>query len=173
VTNALGSVGAVWGVGGLISVLVYAITRISTRSVVVLSSDLGWHHWTVLLGCAAFMAYSEGYRGFHRSFSPRVIARARYLSTHPQPLRLLLAPLFCAGYFHATRQRLTVTYLLTAMITTLVFIVRQLPQPWRGLVGLSVVVGLTWGTLSIVVLAIESLRGRQPDATADVPASPA
>lgn len=170
-TNALGSIGAIWGVGGLISVLVYAITRICTRSVVALSHELGWHHWVVLLGCAVFMAYSEGYRGFHRSFSPRVIARAHYLAANPQPLRVLLAPLFCAGYFHATRQRLTVTYLLTAMITTLVFAVRQFPQPWRGLVGLSVVVGLTWGTLSIVLLAIESLRGRHPDATADVPVS--
>ena len=32
----------------------------------------------------------------------------------------------------------------------LIVSVRQLPQPWRGMVDAGVVVGLTWGVVSII-----------------------
>jgi hypothetical protein len=35
--------------------------------------------------------------------------------------------------------------------------VRLLPQPWRGIVDAGVVVGLTWGTISLVVFCIQAL----------------
>ena len=169
-----GRVGAIWGVGGVVLMLVYAIVRIGGRAVDALSYDLAWYHWAVLILFTVFMAYSEGYRGFHKSFSPRVVARARHLARNPRPLHVLLAPLFCMGCFHATRRRLIGTYTLTSIILLFVVVVRQLTQPWRGIIGAGVVVGLVWGTASIVAFVVLALTGQPAEQhSPEVPASPA
>ena len=57
------------------------------------------------------------------------------------------------GYFSATRERLIAIYALTAGIVVLIVIVHMLPQPWRAVLDIGVVLGLTWGivtTLSCV-----------------------
>jgi ascorbate-specific PTS system EIIC-type component UlaA len=41
--------------------------------------------------------------------------------------------------------------LLTVGIVTLVLAVRRIAQPWRGIIDLGVVLGLTWGIVSIAV----------------------
>jgi len=167
-----GRVGAVWGVGGIVAMLVYAIVRIGGRAIDALSYDLAWYHWAVLILNIVFMAYSEGYRGFHKAFSPRVVARARHLACNPRPFHVLLAPLFCMGYFHATRRRLIGTYALTSMILLFVVIIRQLEQPWRGIIGAGVVVGLVWGTASILSFVVLALNGQQAEQhSPEVPAS--
>ena len=65
----------------------------------------------------------------------------------------LLAPAFAMGWFYATRRRLLVSWILTVGIVTLVLIVHGMAQPWRGIVDAGVVVGLTWGMVSIVWIA--------------------
>jgi hypothetical protein len=118
---------------------------------------LGWHHWTLMLACVVFMAYSEGYKGFQLGFSPRVAARALYLRDHPTPMRSLAAPLFCMGFFHAQRRRLVISYSLTLAIIALIFLVRLLPQPWRGILDAGVVVGLAWGLVALLAFAVRAL----------------
>jgi FtsH-binding integral membrane protein len=115
------------------------------------------------------MAYSEGLMGFQRGFSPRVAARARYLRTHPQLHFVVLAPLFCMGFFHATRRRRIMSFALTAGIVALVLAVRLLPQPWRGIVDAGVVVGLAWGLLSLIVFSARALGGADFAASPEVP----
>ena len=96
------------------------------------------------------MLIGEGYRGFQKQFSPRVVARAKYLIENPTLVRVILAPLFCMGFFHATRKRIIVTYSLTIGIITLIVLIRYFTQqPVRGLIDLGVVGGLTWGLISI------------------------
>ena len=112
------------------------------------------------------MAWSEGYRGFQQSFSPRLVARAKYLIAHPRPANVLLAPLFCMGYFRTTRRRLISVYALTVFIVLLIIAVRWLPQPWRGIVDAGVVVGLTWGLISMGAFTLKAL------AAADYPYAP-
>lgn len=141
---------AAWGIGGVLALLVYAIVRLGIFAFVLFDIELGWHHVALLAANVAFMAYSEGYRGFHRAFAPRTVARARHLRDHPSTLRAVLAPLFCMGFFHATRRRLIGTYALTTMIIIFVAIARSLDQPWRGILDAGVVVGLAWGVISLL-----------------------
>jgi hypothetical protein len=153
----MGLIGALWGIGGITLVLTVAIYRLATRALQALSYDLEWHHWVALVLSVAVTAYAEGYRGFQLRFSPRTAARGRYLRDHPTPLRLVAAPLFCFGYFQATRQRILSAWGLTIGIVLLVGLVRLLPQPWRGIVDAGVVVGLAWGVASLIWFSVQAL----------------
>lgn len=136
---------ACWGVIGVTLFLLYPIQRLSSYTLE--AFDYSWSaiHWLALLVNIVFMAYSEGYQGFQKNFSPRVAARALYLSREAGLLNGLLAPVFCLGYFGTTRKRQISVLLLTLMIIMLIYMISQLPQPWRGIVDAGVVVGLTWG----------------------------
>jgi len=116
-----------------------------------------------------FMAWSEGYKGFQKAFSPRVVKRAYWLAEKPSPGLVLIAPIFVMGLVHATRKRLIASWILVIAITVLVWMVRHLDQPWRGAVDAGVVVGLTWGVLSIWILWYRAVLGSVPDIPADVP----
>ena len=113
-------------------------------------------HWSALAFSVIYMAYAEGYKGFHLGFAPRVVVRARYLAANPRPLHVLLAPLFCMGYIYATRKRQILSFALTAMIVCFVLVARMMPQPWRGILDAGVVVGLSLGVLSIAYFLIVS-----------------
>ncbi len=147
-----------WGLGGVLLLLGSALYRLTPLAVEALAMPLSAVHWAFLAVWLPFMAYSEGYRGFQLRFSPRVVARAWHLSRAPKPLHLLLGPLFCMGYFHASRRRKIASWALTLGIFGLVAAVRLLPQPWRGLVDLGVVLGLGWGVLAIGVYALRAVR---------------
>ncbi|MGF1483219.1 MAG: hypothetical protein ACFBZ8_02515 [Opitutales bacterium] len=157
----VGRLGAVWGVLGVFALIGSASWRLSLKALEAFNGDytLLWYHWVFLVPWLIFMGMSEGYRGFQQAFSPRVVARAKYLVSHPSPARVLLAPLFCMGFFHATRKRRIVAYCLTTGIILLVLIVSQLPQPWRGLVDAGVVLGLVWGLAAMLVFAFKALIG--------------
>ncbi|MCK6505487.1 hypothetical protein L6R53_19180 [Myxococcota bacterium] len=139
-----------WGIGGSVALLVDALRRLVPVAFEGLSADLSAPHLVFLAVWLPGMAWAEGYRGFHQRFAPRLVARALHLRDRPHPVRLLLAPAFCMGLFHATRRRVIATWALFAGIVALVLVVRELPQPWRGLVDLGVVVGLGIGTASIL-----------------------
>ncbi len=108
-----GMFAAVWGVGGAITLLGLAVVRMFSHCIEATHYPLNTVHWVALVAWTFFMAYSEGYRGFQRGYSPRVAARALYLRDHSTLLRLALAPLFCMGFFHAPlRRRITVIVLV-------------------------------------------------------------
>ena len=163
--------GSIWGLGGILAILAYAVFHLLGRSIEAFGYAWDWRHWALLILNTAFMAHSEGYMGFQKSFAPRVVARARVLDDRPSLLRLLLAPLFCIGYFHATRRRLLSIYTLTLGIGVLIVIFQYISQPWRGILDGGVVVGLTWGMTSIVVLAAKAWREPCTLASADLPDS--
>ena len=146
-----GLLGATWGVTGFSLILLDAINRLSRIALHALDSGLTGVQWLVLAAVVALMAYTEGYRGFQKSFSPRTAARAYYLYRNPEPLAVILAPLFCMGFFRATRRPLLVAWVGTCIIVTLVVVLHSAPQPWRGMVDAGVVVGLSWGLLSFLL----------------------
>lgn len=141
--------GFLWGVGGILLLLGFAVLRLGAVALEALSFPLDAVHWAALLAWTPYMIWAEGYKGFYRGFAPRVVARARHLAGHPRPLHVLLAPLYCMGYIHATRKRQLLSLSLTTMIVFFVLVVRMLPQPWRGIVDTGVVAGLVLGMLSI------------------------
>jgi hypothetical protein len=143
-------VGYFWGISGVLLILILAIYRLTPMAIALKDIPLGILHWLSLIFSVFYMAYAEGYKGFHLSFAPRVVIRADYLSKNPKFAHTLLAPLFCMGYIHATRKRQFLSYGLTLMIIGFVIIVKSLPQPWRGILDAGVVVGLTIGCFSIL-----------------------
>lgn len=144
----LGSAAAAWGAIGFSWMLIDAIVRLAALAATALAGGISALQWLVLVLIVGFMGYVEGYRGFQRSFSPRTAARVYYLLKHPGVLRTVLAPLFCMGFFEANRRPLLVAWVGTAMIIGLVVGLRFVPQPWRAMIDVGVVVGLSWGLLS-------------------------
>ena len=147
----------VWGLGGILAFLTYAVYRLAGKFLEALDFSFTGPQWLLLVVNTAFMAYSEGYKGFHKSFAPRVVARALTLRSQAAGLRVLLAPLFCMGYFHTTRRRLLGTYGLTIGIAVLIVLFQYLPQPWRGILDFGVVVGLSLGIASILLFIDRAL----------------
>ena len=133
-----------WGVGGVLALLANAIVRLSPIAAEALTMELGALHWAALAGWVVFMGYAEGWRGFHRRFSPRVVARAFHLGRRRPLGSALLAPEFYMSLFVG--------------ISALVVLVRMTPQPWRGIVDAGVVIGLGVGSLSIGWHVLRSLR---------------
>ena len=155
----LGSLAAIWGFSGILLLFGSAIYRLGLISLQMFSQSLSGYHWVALVCSLGFMGFAEGYRGFQCGFSPRVAARIHYLSRHVTPVRLLLAPLFCMGFFHVRRRRQIVTICLTLGIVVLVQLVHQLAQPWRGIVDAGVVLGLCWGMVSLILFTLKAFFG--------------
>ena len=167
----LGAIGAVWGVLGLCALLLWAIYRLSFYAVAAWEAPWAWWHWAFFAVWMIFMVYSEGYKGFQKGFSPRVVARAVHLSRHPVGWHVALAPLYCMGYIHATKKRRIVALSVTAGVVTLVLLVSHLPQPWHGIVDMGVVAGLIYGVAAILAFALQVVAGRPLDWPTDVPGS--
>ena len=153
VGNVLASL---WGAVGVVYILMKAIRRVipiamepfsKADGVVPLTNfQLGAYVLTCL-----FFAYAEGYKGFQLKFSPLVVARSFTLQPKTSPIHhLLLAPMYSMGLFHATKKRMIVSWSVTIGVATIVAAVKRMPYPWRNIVDAGVVVGLSWGTISIL-----------------------
>ena len=159
----------VWGIVGVLLLLAQAIYRLAPLAFELVDRELDAIELTILVGWCVFNGYAEGHRGFHKAFSPRVVARAVHLSTHPRPVYVAIAPLYVMGLVYATRKRLIVSWVLTLGIVAIVAFVRQLAQPWRGIIDAGVVIGLAWGVLSICYFVGRALAGRAMPVPPDVP----
>jgi hypothetical protein len=165
----LGIIGAIWGILGLSYIFGSALFRLYPYAQELCGTSFAWYHWAGLVLSLVFMGYAEGYKGFQLKFSPRAAARALYLKNNPTLVRVLFAPLFCIGFFHATRKRKIVAYSLTLMILVLIFSVRQLPQPWRGIVDAGVLLGLGWGLVSIWIFSAQAFFGKRFEVSPETP----
>ncbi len=166
-----GVVGAAWGALGVFALLVFAIYRLGERALAAFETGLSPGQWLAAAAVAVFMAYSEGYRAFQLKFSPRTAARILYIKDRPDGLRTLLAPLVAMGFIHATRGLMIKTYALTLGIVALVTLVRQVDQPWRGIINAGVVVGLAWGVISLVVSIVQAFTRADFETSPEVPTS--
>jgi hypothetical protein len=165
----LGRLGAAWGISGACLLILFAVYRLSEIAMNAFVTDLQWYHWLVLISNIVFMAYSEGYKGFQLAFAPRFAARARYLLNNPRLLHVLLAPLFCMGYFHTTRKRLIAAYGLFFGILVFILIFQQLSQPWRGILDVGVLVGLSWGLLSLLWFSCQAMVAKSFQYSPEMP----
>jgi hypothetical protein len=113
-----------------------------------------------------WFAYVEGYKGFQQKFSPLVVKRSFTLKPGTQGvswLHVVLAPIYSMGLIHATKKRKIVSWSVTLGVAAIVAAVKRLPYPWRNIVDAGVVVGLSWGSLSIVVSYLHSIvTGKVP-----------
>ena len=154
-------VGVPWAIVGVSALLLRAIIGLSPHAASAIESGLSAWQWTALVGFALFMLVAEGYRGFQKKFSPRTAARVKYLRDHPTLLRVLLAPVFAMGFFHANRKTRLTAYILTTSIIILVITVTFFcPDPWRGIIDFGVVLGLGWGLISFWIYTIKALTNK-------------
>ena len=150
--------------------LSWAIARLTQRAVEAYESGLSTTQWWITALIVAFMAYSEGYRGFQVRFSPRTAARIRYLRDRPSVLRTIFAPLFSMGFFHATTRLKITAYGMTSAIVVFVLLAHQLDQPWRGIVDSGVVIGLGWGVVTLIVYTVRALTRPTFEPSPETPA---
>lgn len=150
--------GVSWGLGGFLLLMASAFRRLVPMSAGAFDHELGAVHYAALIVWLVFMIYSEAYKGFHRAFAPRFGARLKHLYDHPSPLLVAFAPLYAMCYIHATRKRRIVVFSLTTGIILLIILIKQLPQPWRGIIDVGVVAGLFLGTLSVIHFTIRAFR---------------
>ena len=165
--NFLGAIATTWGIAGVLLPIGAAMVRLTRVGLDAFDYPLQTHHWAFFVVFLLFMLISEGYRGFQKSFAPRVAARARELQLDPRPLQVFLAPLVCMGFIYATPRRMLRSYGLAGAIVIFVLIVRQLAQPWRGLVDLGVAAGLFWGVVALVVCSFQAFTREPATASPD------
>ena len=161
--------GVFWGISGVLALLSFAIFRLSRVASGIFEIELSGIHWCALGLSVVFFGYTEGYKAFQKQFSPRVVARAWTLLSTNSLVRIILAPAFCMGYFGATRKRIIVSWVLTMGIIGLVLLVGALPQPWRAIVDIGVILALAWGMIAIVSYAVLAMKGHLPQIPTDVP----
>lgn len=156
----IGILGSIWGILGVSALLGCAIYRLSHWAFAAIQNGLSGFQWVLLVGWSLFMVVAEGYRGFQKKFSPRTAARIKYLRDRPDLVRSLLAPVFCMGFFHANKKTRIIAFCLTFGILILVMLVRICPQPWRGIIDFGVVLGLSYGLISLLYFTFQALTKR-------------
>lgn len=149
---------SVWGIGGVLLLLAFAVVRLSPKAFEALSNGLSWQQWLIAAGWCAYMIYSEGYKAFQLHFAPKVVHRGLQLSKRAPKWHKFLAPLFCMGHIGSSRRQAVIIWSATTGIIGLILLVRLLPQPWRGIADLGVVCGLSYG---IACVALEIFRVKQ------------
>jgi hypothetical protein len=94
--------------------------------------------------------WGEGVRALERRWVPGVLARAALLGPAAPLRHRLLAPLYAMSLVGAPRRTLARAWLGVVLIVLAVFVVRALPEPWRGIVDTAVALALLWGLIAIV-----------------------
>mmetsp|Transcript_38259 Transcript_38259/g.81665 ORF Transcript_38259/g.81665 Transcript_38259/m.81665 type:complete len:279 (+) Transcript_38259:218-1054(+) len=145
---------SLWGASGVVYILAKAIKRVLPIALEPFIKGEGvpltqFQLAAYLITCVWF-AYVEGYKGFQLKFSPLVVSRSFTLGFSSPIHHLLLAPLYSMALFHATKKRMIVSWSVSIGVAAVVAAVKRLPYPWRNIVDAGVVIGLTWGTVSIL-----------------------
>lgn len=161
-TSSLRYIGFTWAVIGITALLSFAIVRMSLHAADLFRGQLSGTEWFLLVLWVAAMAYAEGYRGFQRRFSPRFAARALSLTANPRLMDVLLAPLFCIGYYRAAKDRLLTTWSVTLAIILLVLLMNSASQPWRNIISTGVLVGLLYGLVTVLYFTLQAIRTLKP-----------
>lgn len=171
--SVLGFAAGAWGSLGVVYILASPIKRLFPVAAlpfqgVAAGASLSWWGWALYASWVAFMGYTEGYKAFQCKFSPMVVARASTLHAGPTNFswwfKALFAPLYSMGLFHATKKRLSVSWGMVFGIAGIVAACKRIPMPWRAVVDGGVVVGLTWGALSVLLISARSFISGKPPA---------
>ncbi len=157
----MGIAGALWGIAGFLLLLGVAAARLITPVTIAFSYPMHWYHWLFLAIVLVFFAYVKGHRAFQRELSRRVVERALALRRNASLVRVLLAPLYCMGFLGTGHRARWTMIALTGGMIAFIFMVRLIPQPWRGILDLGLVIAFAWGFLSALILGAIAVSGRR------------
>jgi len=158
VTNLTASL---WGAIGVVAVLGKSIKRILPIALEPFGATfppLSPFQLVCYIATSVWFAYVEGYKGFQLRFSPLVVARAQTLKPlQGTPIHhTILGPFYSMGLFHATKKRKIISWSVSLGVGLIVAAVKRLPYPWRNIIDAGVVVGLSWGSLSILTIWLKT-----------------
>jgi len=148
----------IYSIGGVILIFSSAIFRLYPHVREGFSNELTLLQWIVLIAYLIIMIIAKGYFALHNSFVPRVINRAELLYEKGSLIDRLFAPFFCMGFFKASGKRIIISYAMLLLIITFIVSASKISQPWRGIIDLGVIVGLSMGILSLLLLGFSSLK---------------
>jgi hypothetical protein len=163
-TRAPNWTASTFGLGVHVFLLAEASYRLGERALSTVHEGLNLQQYALLALSIVLFGYGEGYRALHRRFVPHVIGRAIALAHRERRgvRDYLAAPLYVMGLVQAERRTLLRAWLGVALIVSAIFIVRAMPEPYRGIVDAGVAVALCIGLGSMIagyVAAVRSKRG--------------
>lgn len=162
-------IAAIWGALGVILLVGKSLHSLHGHAEEALNNGLSTYQWIILVVYSLFMLYYEGYKGFQKKFSPRSAARVHYLYHNPRPLHVLFAPFFCVGYFYAKRKVRIAAIAISLLILCVIFLMDFCPQPWRGIIDVGVILGLSYGLLSFVCFLVKVFTTKDHGISPEVP----
>lgn len=148
----------IYSIGGVIAIFSSAIYRLYPHVHESFSYEFSALNWFVLIVYLIIMIVGKGYFALHRSFVPRVIDRSEFLINNGNLLDKLLAPLYCMGFFKAPKKRMIISYLMISIIISFIVSASKISQPWRGIIDSGVIIGLSLGIFSLLLLGFKKLR---------------
>ena len=148
-----------WGVAGVLALLVKAAISLGGRGLETLRAGLGPGHLAVLLLLTAVFVYGEGHRALQRKWVPHVVRRLETLRARGTLTERILAPLYGMSLVGAPARMVTRAWLGVAAIIVAVLVVRAFPEPWRGIVDFAVAAALAWGSLALLAQGWRAFRG--------------
>lgn len=160
-----------WGALGVLAMLLNAVKRclpVALEPFKASAPSLSPGLWVAYVVVAVGMGYAEGFKAFHKKFSPLVVARAMTLPEQPR-LHGALAPAYAMALFHATPKRVATSWGFLVGIFGIVKLVKTLPYPWRSIIDGGVVVGLTIGSVSLLYHYARALQGIPAPADPSLP----
>lgn len=140
----------VWAVVGIIALFIEAAWRLAVRGVITMRAGLEPVEWVILVVLTTAFVWGEGVRALQRRWIPGVYRRIEELRDEKRVLYGVLAPLYAMSLIGAPRGTLARAWLGVVLIVAAVFIVRALPEPWRGIIDIGVAAALTWGLLVLL-----------------------
>jgi hypothetical protein len=161
-TTRAGWIAVWWALLGLVLTFATAVFRLADRGIATVRGGLEPAEWLALAVLMGLFIYGEGVRGLQRRWIPAVLRRVAELRTERRRSIQLLAPLYAMLLVGAPRRTLWRAWLGVAAIVAAVFIVRALPEPWRGMTDLAVSAALGWGLLVILAGAWRLVARRSP-----------
>jgi len=151
---------AIWGVLGVTAIFAQAMIRLAPLAYEGVIGEPQLVPGAIAAVWSAVMAWLEGYRGFQKRWVPLALERAFGIDTGSK-VEIALAPFKTLGVWRAEPRVRRRAWAMVIGITALVLAVRQLPQPWRGVIDSGVVVGLAWGTAALLFGLIARLGNRR------------
>jgi hypothetical protein len=124
------------------------VARLGLRGVRGLSEGLTGAQWALAAVVFAAFVYGEGWLALHQKFSVHVIARLVALKRERLLLKVL-GVLYAASLVGDQPRTMLKAWLGVAAIGAAVVLVKQLPQPYRSMVDISVAAALLLGIVSI------------------------
>ena len=138
-----------WALLGVGFVFLKSAIQLGVRGVVTIQAGLTTGEWVAFIVITALFVYGEGVRALQMKYMPYVLRRIARLPEE-RAVNQVLAPLYALSLIGAERRVLLKAWAGTAAIVAAVIVVRQLSEPWRGIVDFAVAMALTWGLIALL-----------------------